>query len=462
MALNNDARLFSGGNERIDIRPHIQLYAQLKQREQARNDAFDEYMRNINMKINPAGMRYQDMPAFESGLKKMQDFGIQNREAIQNPRKDGGVASMQFQQLYQQQLNRAASSKMASEGLKPFIEVNTDPKKARLLNKEKAMKAVQAHDQPQEIQDETGEFVPNPNFRPFNPSDLEFKNDPFDQNKFDKLFEKINRNEIEIKEDAIDPNTMKQKVTKTSRFDQKAKDQIGEIAVTELHENPSFQDVVKSLNPDDYKDFYKKEFGTEMKDEGDLAAAYALKRRQDKIVEIEDKENAYARQKAIAGLNHAYRLGEKQFAHALGQADEDEANLWAKDNVETKIANAMKTTPIVYTDSDGNKKLGHDVPLDTYWRKAFAKPDGTYPAGMRLTAEGQLQPVFVEYENGVPKKDPKTGRYNEDFSSSTPHTVEDAILAISGKAGTKQLNKEASGNIKGSKKSTPAKRGVLD
>jgi hypothetical protein len=101
MALINDSRLFTGGNERLDSRPHVQLYAQLKQKEQARNEAFDEYVRNLNKNINPAGLRNQERPVFEDKLRQWQEFGMQNREALRNPRKDGGRASMEFQIRYQ-------------------------------------------------------------------------------------------------------------------------------------------------------------------------------------------------------------------------------------------------------------------------------------------------------------------------------------------------------------------------
>jgi len=115
MALQNDPRLFTGGGERVDTRPHVQLYAQLKQREQARNDAFDEYVRNLNKNINSAGLRNQERPVFEDKLRQWQEFGMQNKEFLRNPRKDGGRASMEFQNRYQDLNNLIAESKIEEE-----------------------------------------------------------------------------------------------------------------------------------------------------------------------------------------------------------------------------------------------------------------------------------------------------------------------------------------------------------
>jgi hypothetical protein len=79
MALVNDPRLYTGGSERINLQPHVALYAKLKEREQAKNEAFDEYIRNLNKNVNPAGMRNQEREVFEEKLKNWQQFGIQNR-----------------------------------------------------------------------------------------------------------------------------------------------------------------------------------------------------------------------------------------------------------------------------------------------------------------------------------------------------------------------------------------------
>ena len=57
MALRNDPRLYTGGAVAFDSRPHLQLYANLQAREQAKNEAFDEYIRNADResKFNLAG-----------------------------------------------------------------------------------------------------------------------------------------------------------------------------------------------------------------------------------------------------------------------------------------------------------------------------------------------------------------------------------------------------------------------
>src|SRR5574341_528528 len=136
MALQNDPRIYSGGGVVLDSRPHVQLYAQLKQREQAKRDAYDDYVRNLNKNINPAGMRNQERAVFEDKLRQWQEFGLKNRDALSNPRKDNGAASMEFQAGYQDLQNLIAESKGEEEKKKPLVEIMTDPAKRDRLNED--------------------------------------------------------------------------------------------------------------------------------------------------------------------------------------------------------------------------------------------------------------------------------------------------------------------------------------
>lgn len=476
MALQNNPYLFTGGSERIDTRPHIQLYAQLKAKEQARNDAFDEYMRNINMKINPAGMRYQDMPAFESGLKKMQDFGMQNREFIQNPRKDRGAASMEFQKLYQQQLNRAAASKMAAEGLKPFIEVNTDPKKAALLNKDKAMKAVQAHDQPQEIQDATGEFVPNPNFRPFNPSDLEFHPEEFDVPKYLKNLDYIKPTDKTEEIISTDPNTLRNKIRITSKFAPQDYDKMATIGVQTYYSDPSMKMMVDKMYNDPnnkevvkLNDVFKSKFGKDISNEGDLAAAMTIAAKETTEQETKIGEDKFAQQQKMEEIKNANRRGLLRLHSELKEDDEEANDLWYDSYIDQVTADAKKNPSKVYPGAG----LGWEIPLDPFLSKNLSV-NGVAPDKLVITTDGKYVPIFYKRNDKgeidrVKQNNDSSDIPMENKSLTFPLERDQLKVSLGGKSGVKQLNKEMSSGKGGNKPSTHHKtktveivRGALD
>lgn len=116
MALINDPRLYSGGSERLDSRPHTQLYAQLMQRKQAKEDALDQYYQNLHKSINPAGMRTKDIDGgFSKKLSDWTAFGTQNSNRIKNPKTpEDRVLANQHMGMYQDLLMDINKSKEAA------------------------------------------------------------------------------------------------------------------------------------------------------------------------------------------------------------------------------------------------------------------------------------------------------------------------------------------------------------
>lgn len=165
MALINPDTLYTGGAVRFDSSPSVNLYAQLQQRQQAREaakqEAFDTYIRGLNTKINPAGKRTVDDPAFQHFYKRWQDFGMQNKTALQK----GDVPTQsEFNARYQDLLNLIQESKQAEDYKKPLVDILVDPNKRAQLS-ERVMPAIASHDEPLYIQDKSGEYIRNPNRR---------------------------------------------------------------------------------------------------------------------------------------------------------------------------------------------------------------------------------------------------------------------------------------------------------
>jgi len=299
--IHNDARMYSGGSVVFNQNPHVQLYAQLMARKQARDEAYDEYIRNLNKSVNAAGVRNADRPVFDKQLADWQRFGMENRDKI---RKREGGADIEFQNRYQNLMNLINESKTEEEKKKPIVEMLLDPAKRDRLGDE-VIKSIHDHDQPLYIQKEDGTVERNPARKSFDASSISFEPKPFEQDKYFKQFEDVKRTDLppQITED---PKTLTQTVTTNSVFDKEAKDLIAMRAVSDYMSNPSFKSLVKQLKPADYNEFFKQNYGHDIQNEADLAAAYTLKGMQQKVSTSKVNPDTFARQEKMAAINDQY------------------------------------------------------------------------------------------------------------------------------------------------------------
>lgn len=439
MAIRNDPRLYSGGSEVFDSRPHTRLYIDLMQKEQAKDAAFDEYVRNLNMKVNPAGMRNNEIPFFNEKLKKWQEFGIQNREALRNPRKDGGKASMEFQAGYQDLQNTIERSKSIESLKKPAVEILTDPNKMDRVNKDKLMKALQSTDQNLFMKDpKTGAIIDNPDWRPFNIAEIEFDPKPFEQDKYFKQFEDIKRTELPPVV-TKNPKDMTQTEVKTSVFTPEDKDIIATRAVTDYMQNKSFKNLVDNLNPEDYNDFYKQNFGHDIQSKADLAAAYTLKGLQQKVVTTKVEDDVFARQKAMQAIRNADAKELVRLGNSLKKDDAAVNDLWIESAIDKWTEEATKGEPQLYPGAG----LGYEIPLNSFLVKALTK-DKLSPDKLIVTTDGKYVPVFYKRDGDGNLIIDKNSEIPKVSTYTAPISRDMLKVDMGGRTGVKQMNKEMS------------------
>jgi len=176
MALVNNPNVYTGGNVVFDNSRGLDLMAKLQAQERAKLDAVDEYVRGLNTKITPKGMRRVDEPVFNEKYKAWVELGKDRKKLL-----DPNVRA-QFDIAGQELLNFVEESKATEERKKPFVELLIDPNKAKQLRPE-VFGMVQKHDQPLYIKDEQGNFVKNPQRADIDYTSKLFKAPEFDFNK---------------------------------------------------------------------------------------------------------------------------------------------------------------------------------------------------------------------------------------------------------------------------------------
>jgi hypothetical protein len=461
MALQNDPRAFTGGYERVDTRPHVALYAQLMQRKQARDEAYDEYMRNLNKSINPAGLRNVDRPVFEQKLKEWQQYGIQNRDALRNSRKDQGLASMEFQGRYQDLINLVNESKQEEEKKKPLVEIMTDPAKRDRVSEEVIFPRIASHDKPLYTQDESGAYVRDPERRSFNVADIDFNPKPFEQDKYFKSFDDVKPSQKS--QAVVKLPGFKEEITTTSTLSPQDKEAVATRAVAEYMANPSFKEVVDQLDPKEYNDLYKQEFGQDIQNPAQLASAYTLQGLQQRGVSKEIKDDTYAQRRALAELNDANARGRMYMKRAWGKADKATQDTWVDDQIAGIVSKGKKGGEVVYTDENGNKRLGFNLPLDPNMAAGLTR-DKEQPDALRLNSDGTYTPIFLKRDAKGKAERGSDGAYEINKTKSVPLTYEQIKAAYSKQFGVKQANMEMGGMSDGGDESSYGSEaiGILD
>jgi len=218
-------------------------------------------------------------------------------------------------------------------------------------------------------------------------------------------------------------------------------------AVGEYMSNKSFKTTVDKLNPEEYNDIFKKNYGHDINNAGDLAAAYTLSGLQQKTVKSELKDDNFAQQKFMEGMRQANRkelLAMKDEAKANGAAATD---VWIDEYIDGLNEESV---PSRYK-QDGKWIETKEIALDPVLEKAlvvngttadFIKlmPDGTYRYGLyeRKTGKDGKTVEVVKDANG----------YSVDKESVRTVSPEALKLALGKQSGVKQMNKEMSAGTK--------------
>jgi hypothetical protein len=95
----------------FDTRPYQAFYERQMLRQQAKQDALENYFKDLGKNVTSAGMRSQDVPVLLQKNKDWQQFYQANKAAILNPKLDNGQAYSQYMSGYQDQLGLTNESK---------------------------------------------------------------------------------------------------------------------------------------------------------------------------------------------------------------------------------------------------------------------------------------------------------------------------------------------------------------
>lgn len=457
MALHNPSGLYQS-QAPLNPLPYVNIALQQRARKQAREQAIDQYYQKLPDTINDKGVRDQEIPIINEYKNKIFEYGYKNKEAL---RKGDGAAQLGLQQLMREAQSVARESQdLGRRGLergKMYLS-----KEGRwAVDDDEFMAAEEAESQPLYVVKD-GQIIKNPTHNKMDMVGL-LSNRPFDEKEFGKEIKDKVKYGTKIQTTNDPTNPLFDIVSEVPSLDESSKGKIYAFAAEKLHGNRRFEDFIKKKTPEQLAilgEVYKETFGKPAEDDEDFAAGYVIsqlpiqstkqKRPQDTDA-VMDKR--FKQAKIMEGIKQANRkelFGMREDAKAAGEEAND---LWI-DNYLNRIRQEAKASGKVttYKFGDGRTVTGYPVPLDPVLSKAVGFDDKN-KGMLMVTDEGKYVPIFYETDaNYAPIE--KNGTYVVD-KTKTNILSQDAIkLALGGKTGVKQLNKEMT---KPSQKTKPKK-----
>lgn len=356
MAIVNDPRLYSGGSAVFNSQPATQFYLNSMAKQRAKDEALDNYYRDFNKSLNPAGMRNQDIEGWMGKVNDWRGFYQQNKEAIKNPRLDNGKAQSEYMSRYQDALSDTQRSKNAGEVSKGYVmPIITNPDKRSRLT-DLSLGTIASHDA----------SIYDPNHKELDPTKLDFDAKPFGLDEQKKLTgfltQGVKMDEM-IQKTVTDPKTHSKTTSYEYKLNPAALQTVGARAANTYKSDDRFQAHIDQLaeNPDVFNELnevFKGVYGKDIVSNEDFAAAYGLNEVQkQRQVQKLSSYNPFLGQSSGRGSNPAnnFNFG-VSFTNALRTNNKEAAtqlkNLLGSGNGRLKYMDS-------FVNSDGGVPMLH-------------------------------------------------------------------------------------------------------
>jgi hypothetical protein len=148
MATINPPNLYTAGNVVFNTQPSTNFAIQLLQQKKAKDEALEQYYQKLPQTINEAGMRDNERPKFMQHIGDLQTYWRDNREAIKNPRKDGGAAQYNYEKKFREIRELVDASKQLAKDDLELGKQWRDPNKRYIFRNDKIVDRISKHNIP--------------------------------------------------------------------------------------------------------------------------------------------------------------------------------------------------------------------------------------------------------------------------------------------------------------------------
>lgn len=430
--------LYGGGAFKIDSTAATDYYLKQKAKEDAKAEALDKYFTDLPKTFNPAGLRKQEIPAFDKAVDNYKNFSITNRKELasgRNPeliRKAQELAAIPIQIAEISKAEGESSKQLANLYLnKPEMVERFTPKTLGfddngmpLIDPATGQKmGIQGHNEPIYTIDAAGQVVKNPAFRSLDITQFEYgpkiKTGKELEADMALAAKGINYDKFETKT-RQDPSRPFGQVTESvSYYSDDALRNIGENARRLYQEDDSTEFSWKKSFPystwikdpkntetfNKLNDNYKKVYGKEINNPEDLFVANTIVKMGAPKVVGKPTEDVYGRQKALLGLRTAAAIKKMYLSKSLKEKTELETS---GDNLIDEIedgdipgTNYKAKGGIIY-DQNGNAVTEAEIIVPK--SKVSGKMIGLFGQNVKGFKPNYIDDVEIKIINGKPQR----------------------------------------------------------
>lgn len=330
-----------GGAFKVDSTAATDFYLRQKARENAKAEALDKYFTDLPKTFNPAGVRKQELPAFDKAVANYKDFSLINRKELasgKNPQ-----LTRQAQELAALPIQIAQASKAEGESSKQLANLymnkpemvqrftpktlGFDDNGMPLIDPATGQKlGIQGHNESMFTIDPTGQVVKNPAFRSLDITQFEYgpkiKTGKEIEADMALAAKGINYDKFETKTRKDPSRPFGQITENVSYYSDDALRNIGENARRIYQEDDSTEFSWKKSFPystwikdpknteifNKLNDNYKKVYGKDINNPEDLFVANTIVKMGAPKLVPKTPEDVAARQKYMLGLKTAADL----------------------------------------------------------------------------------------------------------------------------------------------------------
>jgi hypothetical protein len=442
MAINQNINPYIVGNVVADNRPFLQFYQQQLAQRQAKESALDNYFRDLGKNITPAGMRNQDVEGLTKRTNEWRQFYAQNKDNINDPRKDGGKAYTEYMSRYQDQLGYIDKSKNRLKTTDELGKLRLDPNRSYILDDESLMPKFKAHDL----------SLDDPNSKDLNIMEIATPPKPWDM-KDQVAHSAYLTHGLEV--DKIPGKTQniggfKTSTPITKQYSDQNLKLIGDKSGDMYDMNRSLQfatnQLVKQIEKDPNRlnklnSIFYRLYGHDMQTPRDMRMAQDIMNENKKSIEYEKGEDVYGRQVALEYISFGHK-------RQLKKEDQEAADNWVVNFWDKRVSNAKsgQPTPLPEPNNPLTIRMSYEIEPDAVMMKGLAR-NNTEPDAVFVTVDNKIMPIFYVKEPYFDDKGKKLGTEIMtdaagnpliDKSMSKPMSMDQAYLALGYRGQTKK------------------------
>lgn len=453
MAITGNTNPWAAGAVTFNTQPYAAFYERQMLRKQAKEDALENYFKDLGKNVTSAGMRVQDVPVLMQKQKDWQQFYLQNKAAILNPKLDNGDAYSRYMSGFQDQLALTSESKSEAKKDQELARLRFNPEAKHIFDdpnfiKDKELDNLPIGDPKRKRFDLLTAALPP---KPIGVKELEA------YNKY--LTGKIQFDKIPGETENI--GGFKTRTPIYTQFSPKSQRQIGANAAaafdtdkTWRNEAVKFFDKISNdpIELDRYNQVFKSLYGNDIDSAREAWMAKGIVDNNMKATEFKEGTDEWGKMVAMQRIRQADAKELIKFKKQIDPNDTEMNNVWYETYLGDVVNKAKQSGQLrhIYT-SDG-KSVGYYnmIQPDQFLMKAFSRR-GNEPDKLGVTTSGEIIPIFYKYDDKKNQVKDKAGNPVIDMDDSQPMSYNQALVNLGYRGATKkQLGQDMQQVQKGS------------